>query len=116
MSADTLIRAALDAGVEIRFVDGKLIATGKRSAVARMVEPLRKRKTELLLHFTQTNKTEPPHDPEMWHLMDRVYQNHHVRCPTCIAAGKGYGLRCGVGAIFWATYLDARTPFSGEPK
>lgn len=29
--------------------------------------------------------------------LDRASQRHHFTCPVCIAAGKGYGLRCTVG-------------------
>ena len=29
--------------------------------------------------------------------LDRASQRHHFTCPHCIAAGKGYGLRCTVG-------------------
>ena len=32
---------------------------------------------------------------------------HHWRCPTCSAAGQGYGQRCGEGARLWADYNDA---------
>lgn len=35
---------------------------------------------------------------------DRAYLNHHFKCPTCIAAGKGYGMRCNTGATLWADY------------
>ena len=31
--------------------------------------------------------------------LDRASQRHHFTCPVCIAAGKGYGLRCTVGMI-----------------
>lgn len=39
-----------------------------------------------------------------WQALDKAYQAHHVNCPTCIAAGKGCGLRCGTGAALWAAY------------
>lgn len=39
-----------------------------------------------------------------WKDLDRAYQTHHITCPTCIAAGKGYGLRCGTGAALCAAY------------
>lgn len=35
------------------------------------------------------------------------YMTHHWRCPTCSAAGQGYGQRCGEGARLWADYNDA---------
>ncbi len=43
---------------------------------------------------------------DTWHDLDKAYQAHHFNCPTCIAAGKGYGLRCGAGAALYTAYLD----------
>ena len=42
-----------------------------------------------------------------WLHLDRAYQAHHFKCPTCKAAGKGYGLRCGAGAALYRAYEDA---------
>lgn len=33
--------------------------------------------------------------------LDRASQRHHFTCPHCIAAGKGYGLRCTVGLTMY---------------
>lgn len=49
-----------------------------------------------------------------WKALDMAYQAHHVNCPTCIAAGKGYGLRCGVGASLWAAYDAMDMPVHGK--
>ena len=40
---------------------------------------------------------------EEWLFLDAAYQEHHFKCPQCIAAGLGrkYGLRCGLGAALW---------------
>ena len=44
-----------------------------------------------------------------WQALDKAYQAHHVKCPICIAAGRGirYGLRCGTGASLWTAYSEA---------
>jgi hypothetical protein len=44
-----------------------------------------------------------------WHELDAAYLVHHVKCKSCIAAGRGvqYGLRCGTGAALWRAYSDA---------
>ena len=42
-----------------------------------------------------------------WHELDRAYQAPHFKCPACIAAGLGYGLRCGTGVALWTAYSDA---------
>lgn len=44
---------------------------------------------------------------DTWLHLDRAYEAHHFKCPTCKAAGLGYGLRCGVGAALWTAYSDA---------
>jgi rubredoxin len=36
-----------------------------------------------------------------------VYLAHHWRCPSCRAAGQGYGQRCAEGAGLWSTYTEA---------
>jgi hypothetical protein len=45
-------------------------------------------------------------DPNSWRPLAGAYHVHHVICGTCIAAGKGYGLRCGVGSSLWTRYQD----------
>ncbi|HRK40241.1 MAG TPA: hypothetical protein PK347_17850 [Burkholderiaceae bacterium] len=45
-----------------------------------------------------------------WHERDKAYQDHHVTCPACIAAGKGYGTRCDTGAELWAAYSETPKP------
>ena len=61
--------------------------------------------------------TQPPQLPKMtpmtraeWETLASAYQAHHAACPVCIAAGKGYGLRCGTGAALWAEYDRADQP------
>lgn len=105
MSTSALIKRAQDAGLELRLVDGKVKIIGKRSAVEALIEPLRQHKDELVRWFTSApNDPEPPLDRAHWLELDSEYQRHHFACPTCIAAGQGRGLRCGVGASLWTAY------------
>jgi hypothetical protein len=108
VSADTLIRQALDAGVTLFMVDGKVKVRGTPEAVTKMVEPLRRYKEVLLQHFTQAlqREIEPPPHPALWRDLDRAYQAHHVNCKFCQAAGRGavYGKRCAVGMTLWQVY------------
>lgn len=107
MSTDTLIRAALDAGVELRFVDGHLRCIGKRSAVAAWAPRLRQHKAQLIEALCP-----PPTETAVdWRELDRAYLTHHAQCITCQAAGRGYGLRCGAGLALWTAYAE-----SAEPK
>ena len=41
-----------------------------------------------------------------WRPLAQAYHAHHFGCPVCVAAGLGYGLRCGAGAALWATYQN----------
>ena len=54
-------------------------------------------------------------DPTLadWKTLDRAYLTHHAQCPQCIAAGRGYGQRCGTGATLWRNYQAAPYPFTG---
>lgn len=52
----------------------------------------------------------PAPEPAYWQALDRAYQAHHTTCLKCIAAGKGYGLRCGTGAALWAAYGAVAKP------
>lgn len=45
---------------------------------------------------------------------DRAYQAHHLGCPTCTAAGKGHGQRCGDGSALWSAYEAAPIPEFGN--
>lgn len=103
MSTDTLIRAAMDAGVALKFEDGKLKAVGHVEAVRAWAPRLREHKAELI------QALQPPETAIDWRELDRAYLAHHMTCKTCQAAGRGrsYGLRCGVGAALWATYTAA---------
>ncbi len=104
--ATTLIRKALDAGIELQFVDGQLKVTGKRKAVECWASKLRENKAALIAALQ-------PCEPAAidWRELDRAYQLHHVNCATCIAAGRGAPQqRCGAGAALWAAYSAATEP------
>ena len=108
MSADVLIRKALDKGVELRLVDGKVKLIGKRAAVDEMLGPLRQHKNALLRWLQAPPANDPvPDDPGAWKALAQEYHAHHFACPTCISAGQGRGLRCGTGAALWSTYCAA---------
>jgi len=107
MSIDTIIRAAMDAGVELSYVDGQLLVTGKRRVLAVVKPQLRQYKAEIIAHLSAANDPEPSPDPTAWRELAEAYHLHHFQCPSCIAAGQGRGFRCGTGAAFWSTYQSA---------
>lgn len=45
--------------------------------------------------------------PGAWRALDRAYLAHHATCQRCKCAGRGYGVRCGVGAQLWRDYCNA---------
>ena len=106
MSAQTLFRQASDAGVELRLVDGKVKAVGNSDAVALLIEQLRANKLELFQYLS--TGYESPAEPGKWRELAAAYHQHHLKCPTCQAAGRGtqYGLRCGVGKTLRAAYQN----------
>lgn len=111
MSAATLVKQAQDAGVHLYLVDGKIKGRGKPDAIAKLIEPLRQHKADLIRWFSQSasNDAEPSPDPATWRELAAAYYRHHFNCPTCIAAGRGaqYGLRCGAGAALWIDYFGS---------
>ena len=106
MSTDVLIRAAMDAGVALKFEDGKLKALGHVDAVRLWAPRLREHKAELIEALAPA---EQPVKPGAWKELAAAYHAHHFHCATCIAAGRGYGLRCGAGAALWSSYSTAAT-------
>ena len=111
MTAQTLIRQASDAGVELRLINGKVKASGLADAVALIVDQLRANKAQLVEFLQAANEIEPPKNPGAWRELARAYHLHHFECATCQAAGRGtsYGLRCGVGTALWTTYQNRFT-------
>lgn len=104
MSTDVLIRAAMDAGVALTFEGGKLKACGHVDVLRAWAPRLRQHKSALI-------EALQPRAPSFdWREADRVYQLHHIGCATCVAAGRGYGLRCGTGTALWAAYCAATEP------
>ena len=57
-------------------------------------------------------------DPTLadWKTLDRAYLAHHAQCPHCIAAGRGYGQRCGTGAALWRSYEAVPYPFDRHKR
>lgn len=111
MTAQTLIRQAIAAGVAVRLIDGKVKASGRADAVALMVDLLRANRADLIRWLTESaaNDLEAPHDPSTWRELAAAYHAHHFACITCQAAGRGkqYGLRCGTGSALWAAHSNA---------
>ncbi len=105
MSAAALIRQALESGVALKLVGGKVKASGSREAVARLLAPLREHRLEL----ADALQAEPPDNPQDWRELAAAYHEHHFKCPMCMGAGRGsrYGRRCGVGQALWFDYSDA---------
>jgi hypothetical protein len=113
---ETLILAR-QLGVELGRSGAGLRAIGPRDAITELAPHIAACKPELLRLLT-----EPGADPsapapptrqtfgesvETWRPLARAYHLHHFKCPSCIAAGKGYGLRCGAGAALCRAYEDA---------
>ena len=99
MSVDTLIRSALDGGVLVALVDGKLRVTGKRSVIQQWRPKLTQHKAEILRHLSDPEPT-----TSTWREAGAEYRRHHFKCAVCIAGGQGRGLRCGTGTALWAAY------------
>ena len=103
MSVDTLIRKALDAGVELELVDGVIKVIGHRGKVQEWRDRLRTYKAEIFRHLSAANDPETT-DPDAIRALAAEYHAHHFNCKTCCGAGQGRGLRCGTGTALWSAY------------
>ncbi|MBS7350210.1 MAG: hypothetical protein KIG95_08675 [Comamonas sp.] len=105
-----------------------LSADGQRLSVPAGVltdaqrEQLRQHKAAIISHLKKqqpsSNEMAEPAPtspvPTDWQAVRDAYYSHHYGCPTCICAGRGYGLRCGTGASLWAAYGAINPPFAGR--
>ena len=113
MTANDVLRQALEAGLHIAADGENLRIRGDAAQVQQWAERLRPYKAELLHLLANPVPVQTP-NPDDWRAVRDAYYSHHARCPVCIAAGKGYGLRCGAGASLWATY--SATPWPGYSR
>lgn len=111
MNPAALIQRAADAGVVLRLEGDQIKYSGTARAVRPLLEPLRQHKADLVRWFRQTpaNAPEQSTDPCVWRELAQEYHLHHFNCKACCAGGQGRGLRCGVGASLWRSYLDAKS-------
>lgn len=105
----THIRAA---GLSVGLTDDlRLIVKPSSLITPELREFAKAHRDELIACLLAEQAVPPP--PALthaeWATLDRAYQSHHFGCPTCIAAGKGYGLRCGTGAALWSKYDGVET-------
>lgn len=122
VTAGALLKRAADSGVVLYLDSGTLKARGCREAVGTLAPELRAHKAELLALLTREAVNDPCPAPKKaltqvrpttsfdvsaeWRALDVAYQAHHLQCPVCVAAGKGYGMRCGAGAALWRAYAE----------
>lgn len=105
MSVDSLIRKALDSGIELELVDGSIQVIGRRAVVHQWRDKLRQHRDEIIQHLTAAaNDPEPSQDPSAWRELASEYHAHHFLCEKCISAAQGRGLRCGTGSALWLNY------------
>lgn len=125
MSAATLLERVSQAGLTVRLANGKVKLSGPPELVNHWAPELRQHRAELTAYLADAEewKTERAAILEFdaglsreeadaqaaqlhaaWLVRDRAYQAHHWKCPTCVAASQGRGLRCGVGASLWGNY------------
>lgn len=125
MSAATLLERVSQAGLTVRLANGKVKLSGPPELVNHWAPELRQHRAELTAYLADAEewKTERAAILEFdaglsreeadaqaaqlhaaWLVRDRAYQEHHWKCPTCVAASQGRGLRCGTGVSLWAHY------------
>ena len=120
MSALDLYRDLQSAGLALSTDGQKLLITHASGLTDALRAGIRQHKQELIAYLlrgdaandsaaaTDTPAPPAPEAPD-WRVLDSAYQDHHFKCPICIAAGirPRTGQRCGVGAALWVAYETA---------
>lgn len=101
------------AGV-VLSVDGDGLVVGRADRLTdELRAAIRQHKQALIQRLLRTeaanDSTVTAPEPPDWRVLDSAYQDHHFKCPICIAAGirPRTGQRCGVGAALWVAYETA---------
>ncbi len=106
-----IFKALNDVGLHITLEPNGALGVKPASLLTSELRDLIRDNKAALVDYLQS-ANDPPNDPppesptdprERRKLAD-AYSRHHFKCPTCVAAGKGYGLRCGAGAALWSAY------------
>jgi hypothetical protein len=105
----SILQTVRDAGLSVSIVESDKLMVAPASRITPELRALIRSHKDDLIHWCITqpaNEPEPPGDPSTWHELAKEYNQHHFKCKTCQAAGRGsqYGLRCGVGASLWSAY------------
>ena len=109
LPVQSIVETLHDAGFSVSLAPaGGLAVTPASKLTPELRDIIRSGKADLIRWFTQSaaNEIEPPADPSTWRELAAEYHSHHFKCSTCIAAGLGYGLRCGTGSALWITYQN----------
>jgi hypothetical protein len=108
LSIKPLVERLHGAGLSLTLApEGGLSVTPSSRLNDNLRALIRSRKAYLLLWLTETPANEPPTDPAQWRELAAAYHDHHFCCRTCIAAGQGVALRCGVGTALWRAYANS---------
>ncbi len=109
MPVQSIVETLHDAGFSLSLAPAGGLAVSPASKLTpELRDIIRNGKADLIRWFSQpaANEPEPPAEPGAWLELDKAYQLHHFKCPPCVAAGLGYGLRCGTGAALWSAYQN----------
>lgn len=105
LSIKPLVDRLHGAGLSLSLVSGGNLAVAPSSRLNDDLRALiRSHKADLVRWFSSTLNDPVPADPMQWHELARAYHAHHFSCTSCIAAGQGVGLRCGIGSALWRAY------------
>jgi hypothetical protein len=105
----SLLDTLHDAGLTLTLKpDGKLNVAPSSRLTDELRELVRVGKADMLRWYAMkaANELPEPAKPATWKELAAAYYRHHFACKVCIAAGQGYGNRCGVGVAMWRRYSE----------
>jgi len=100
MTGAEIIAGAQADGLVLSVEDGLLSIAGSAATIDLWRYELVTQKAEIV------DLLQPAFD---WRELALNYHQHHFKCPTCIAAGQGRGIRCSVGAALWTHFQNHST-------
>jgi hypothetical protein len=92
------------AGLRLGIVETTVLEVTPKALITGELRSLIRANKDALIGWL---RDEAANDPTDLHNRAMAYGQHHFSCPICIAAGQGYGHRCGSGAYRWTRYCES---------
>ena len=101
-----VIKALRSLGLNLELTSGRALKVAPASILTPELRDVIRSHRDDLIDWLDAG-TAPLTDLDGWEAQSALYERHHFKCASCIAAGMGYGRRCTVGMTLWRAYCAA---------